>query len=203
MNSDRNAPYLTAQIVSKYVGHNQLPAGQLPQLITTVHQAIRQLGQATEPEEVLTPAVSVRRSVQHDYVVCMDCGYPGKTLRRHINVRHGLTPDEYRQRWGLKSSHPITAPAYSARRSSMARALGLGRQPSVNEAPTETPAAPEPETQPAPKRRPRTRRATAAPADVARDAVAAAPTPARRGTPRSRARVASRPGQAASPTAES
>src|SRR5467141_5111966 len=114
-------------IVSSYVRHHTLRPEQLSDLITTVHQALGQLGQPVQAEEVLVPAVSVRRSVHQDYVVCLDCGYRGKTLRRHISARHGLNRDEYRKRWGLRSDHPLTAPAYSERRSTLAKARGLGR----------------------------------------------------------------------------
>jgi predicted transcriptional regulator len=107
---------------------SHLAPNQLSDLITTVHRAIGQLGQPVASEEVLVPAVSVRRSVHHDYVVCLDCGYRGKTLRRHISVRHGLTRDEYLRRWGLPSDHRLTAPAYSERRSEMAKSIGLGRK---------------------------------------------------------------------------
>jgi hypothetical protein len=134
----------------------------------------------------------VRRSVQRDHVVCLDCGYRGKTLRRHISTRHGLNRDEYLRRWGLKSDHPLTAPAYSERRSAMAKAVGLGRKPTAETAvAAPMPVAAEPETQPTPKRKPRTRRATNA-AEVTSEAVAA-PTPVGRGRPRSRAGVASQP----------
>src|SRR5215472_13492892 len=98
------------------------------QLITSVHGALGRLGQPVQPQEVLIPAVSVRQSVRHDYVVCLDCGYRGKTLRRHIATRHGLSRGDYLKRWGLKSDHPLTAPAYSEHRSTMAKALGLGRK---------------------------------------------------------------------------
>jgi hypothetical protein len=87
--------------------------------------------------------VPIRQSVRHDYVVCLDCGYRGKTLRRHIGIRHGLTGDEYRQRWGLRSDHPLTAPAYSEHRSTLAKELGLGRKstPAVAPATAELAAA--------------------------------------------------------------
>lgn len=101
---------------------------QRSDLITPVHRTIGPLGQPSQPEEVRTPAVSVRRSVHRDYVVCLDCGYRGKTLRRHISTRHALSPDGYRRRWGLRSNHPLTAPVYSEHRSTMARARGLGRR---------------------------------------------------------------------------
>ena len=128
MNTNGNDPYLTAKIVSKYVARHKLALTDLPSLIATVYQAISHLGEPTKPEEVPTPAVSIRRSVHQDYVVCLDCGFRAVTLRRHIRVRHGLGPDEYRQRWGLKSNHPLTAPAYSAQRAAMAKQHGLGRR---------------------------------------------------------------------------
>src|SRR6516162_771318 len=128
MNIDKASPHLTAKIVQSYVRHHRLVPDQLPDLIGSVHRAIGQLGQPTEPEEVRTPAVSIRQSVRHDYVICLDCGYRGKTLRRHLSTRHGFNGDEYRQRWGLKIDHPLTAPAYSERRSTLAKALGLGRR---------------------------------------------------------------------------
>jgi predicted transcriptional regulator len=129
MNSNEAYPHLTAKIVSEYVGHHQVAATQLPELISTVHQSLAQLGKPTETEAMRTPAVSIRQSVRRDYVVCLDCGYKGLMLRRHISVRHSLTPEEYRERWGLKRNHPLTAPAYSGQRSSVAKALGLGRKP--------------------------------------------------------------------------
>ena len=88
----------------------------------------------------LTAAVSVRQSVRHDYVVCLDCGYRGQTLRRHISSRHGFNRDEYLRRWGLKPDHPLTAPAYSEHRSTIAKQLGLGRKPKAGEAPAPIPA---------------------------------------------------------------
>jgi predicted transcriptional regulator len=140
VNTEVVDPHLTSKIVQSYVRHHKLGSDQLADLITSVHRAIGQVGQPTEPDEVLTPAVSVRRSVHRDYVVCLDCGYRGKTLRRHINTRHGFGPDEYRQRWGLRSNYPLTAPAYSERRSTMAKARGLGRKSTTEVVPPMTPA---------------------------------------------------------------
>lgn len=128
MKTGINDPFLTARIVSSYVGHHKLATDQLADLITTVHRAIGQLGQPREAEMVRTPAVTVRQSVHRDYVVCLDCGYRGKMLRRHISIRHGLNGDEYRRRWGLQRDHPLTAPAYSEHRSTLAKELGLGRK---------------------------------------------------------------------------
>src|SRR5260370_34587422 len=101
-------PHLTATIVGSYVRHHTVGAGQLSDLISTVHRAMAQLGQPVQTEEVLTPAVSARRSVHHDYVVCMDCGYRRKTPRRHITTRRGLKRDEYLKRWGPQDDTPLT-----------------------------------------------------------------------------------------------
>ncbi len=184
MNTHANDPHLTAKIVSKYVGHHKLATGQLSDLITTVHQAIGRLGQPDEPEKVQTPAVSIRRSVQQNYVVCLDCGFRAVILRRHIRVQHGLTPDEYRHRWGLKDNHALIAPAYSERRSSLAKELGLGRKAAM-------PLAIEPQTRPSPEAKSKTRRPTRRP-DVANDPPSKSTPPKGRGT-RSRARDAARP----------
>ena len=129
MTTEEVNPHLTAKIVVSYVRHHRLGPDQLSNLITSVRRAVGQLGQPPEPVEVLAPAVSVRRSVHRDYVTCLDCGYRGKTLRRHISTRHGLSRDEYRQRWGLRSNHPLTAPAYSEHRSTAAKEWGFGRKP--------------------------------------------------------------------------
>ena len=127
---------LTAKIVGSYLRHNTVAASQLPELIATVHRGLGGLGQQPLAEEALTAAVSVRQSVRRDYVVCLDCGYRGKTIRRHIGSRHSLSGDEYRRRWGLRPDHPLTAPAYSEHRSTLAKQLGLGRKPNAAATPT-------------------------------------------------------------------
>ena len=142
VNTEGANPHSTAMIVSSYVRHHTLRPEQLSDLITTVHHALSHLGQPIQTEEVLTPAVSVRRSVHHDYVVCLDCGYRGKMLQRHISTRHALNRDEYLKRWGLRSDHPLIAPAYSERRSTLAKALGLGRKPKAAVLPAVTLTAP-------------------------------------------------------------
>jgi len=85
------------------------------------------LGQPAEVQVAPTPAVPVRRSVQRDVVVCLDCGWKGKMLRRHLTTRHGLSGEDYLKRWGLPGDHPLTAPNYSVQRSNLAKELGLGR----------------------------------------------------------------------------
>lgn len=116
------------KIIASYVGNHTLSADQLSALIVSVDQAIRNLGTPVQPPPPRMPAVPVKRSVQHDYVVCLECGFRGKTLRRHLGTRHGLRTAEYLRRWKLPSDHPLTAPAYSEQRSAMAKELGLGRK---------------------------------------------------------------------------
>src|SRR5437660_1246763 len=128
-------------IVSSYVRHHTLRPEQLSDLIATVHHALSHLGQPIQTEEVLTPAVSVRRSVHQDYVVCLNCGYRGTMLQRHISTRHALNKDEYLKRWGLRSDHPLTAPAYSERRSTMAKSFGFGRKRTAQAPPEVSPLA--------------------------------------------------------------
>jgi predicted transcriptional regulator len=140
MDAQTVSPLLTAKIVGSYLRNHTVGAGQLPDLIATVHRSLRELGRQAPVEEVLTPAVSVRQSVRHDYVVCLECGYRGKTLRRHVSSRHGLNRAEYLRRWGLQPDHPLTAPAYSERRSSLAKQLGLGRKPKTEAALAPIPA---------------------------------------------------------------
>jgi predicted transcriptional regulator len=189
VNTEKVSPDLTAKIIRGYVRHHRLGPDQLPDLIVSIHQALGQLGQQVQPAEVLTPAVSIRQSVRHDYVVCLDCSYRGKTLRRHLGVRHGLNGDEYRRRWGLRSDHPLTAPAYSERRSTLAKELGLGRKSvtAVAPAPAEPAAAKiEAQVERSPEPR-RTRRSRSKSVDTVSEAVKSTSAKRRR----SRARAAS------------
>src|SRR5271167_1544035 len=110
MDPQKIDPLLTAEIVGSYVRHHTVGASQLPDLIASVHRTLGELGQPMPSEEVLTPAVSVRKSVRPEFVICLDCGYRGRILRGHISRRHGLTRDEYLKRWGLRHDHPLTAP---------------------------------------------------------------------------------------------
>ena len=119
---------LTTDIVAAYVRRNQIGADQLPALISNVHQALIGVGKpSTEANQKRTPAVPIRRSVHRDYVVCLECGWRGLTLRRHLTSHRGLSTDQYRARWKLPREHPITAPSYSELRSRLAKQLGLGR----------------------------------------------------------------------------
>lgn len=120
----------TAGIVAAYVSNNHVQVGELSALIAATHAALAGLGQhaaAAEPEiERPTPA-QIRKSITNDSLISFEDGKPYKTLRRHL-TQHGLTPEAYREKWGLPRDYPMTAPSYSAKRSELARALGLGQQ---------------------------------------------------------------------------
>ena len=122
---------LTAEIVGAYVGHHTVAATDLPDLIAIVGKELAGLGQAAaEPEEEKpTPAVSIRRSVTEDEIVCLVCGKPQKMLKRHLATRHELEPDAYKAMFGLKDDYPMVAPSYAATRSALAKKIGLGRKP--------------------------------------------------------------------------
>ena len=122
---------LVARIVSGYVKHNAVSAGALPTVIALVYRGLSGIGRAASPAEPRAPAVPVRQSVRPNYVVCLECGFRGRTLRRHLRAAHGLEPAAYYTRWRLASDHPLIAPSYSARRSSLAKELGLGRRRST------------------------------------------------------------------------
>src|SRR6478735_3572825 len=120
-----------ADIVSAFVSHNSLPAGDLPALIGTVHQALNTLASgAAQPalEEKREPAVSIKKSVQPDFMVCLEDGKRFKSLKRHLRTVYDLTPDQYRAKWGLPADYPMVAPNYAAARSELAKQLGLGQK---------------------------------------------------------------------------
>jgi predicted transcriptional regulator len=115
-----------AEIVAAYVGRNRVDPGDLPTLIVSVSRALAGLGQAPVPEPP-TPAVPIRRSVSANAITCLDCGWSGQVLKRHLGSAHELTPDEYRARWGLAADYPMVPKGYAARRSEIAKEMGLGR----------------------------------------------------------------------------
>ncbi|RWL80674.1 MAG: transcriptional regulator [Mesorhizobium sp.] len=120
---------LTADIVSAYVSTNPVPVTSLPELISSVNSSLSKIGQPTEPEKAAqASAVNPKRSVFPDYIICLEDGKKFKSLKRHLDVHYGMTPDEYREKWGLKSDYPMVAPNYAAARSEMAKAIGLGRK---------------------------------------------------------------------------
>ena len=121
---------LTADIVAAHVANNSVAVGDVANLVQRVHGALSGLGQSSqEPEEQKkVPVVSVRASIKPDYIVCMECGKKQRTLKRHLQSAHGMTPDQYRQDYGLPREYPMTAPSYSQQRQEMARSIGLGRK---------------------------------------------------------------------------
>jgi predicted transcriptional regulator len=121
---------LTAEIVSAYVSNNQMASSELAGLISAVAGQLAKIGAEPEQpaEEKPPPAVAVRRSVRPDHLVCLVCGKQRKTLKRHLAVRHDLSPAEYRERFGLKSNYPMTALNYTQQRREVALATGLGRR---------------------------------------------------------------------------
>ncbi|MDX8532788.1 MucR family transcriptional regulator [Mesorhizobium sp. VK25A] len=126
---------LTADIVSAYVSKNAVPVASLPELVQSVNASLSKIGGPTEPESpTLTPAVNPKRSVFPDYIICLEDGKKFKSLKRHINVHYGLTPDAYREKWSLKSDYPMVAPNYAAQRSALAKSSGLGRKPGAKPA---------------------------------------------------------------------
>lgn len=118
---------LTADIVAAHVSNNSVAVGDLPRMIADVYQTLSSVGDA--PEEVaeeLVPAVAIRSSIKPDYIVCLEDGKKLKMLKRHLKTAYNMTPDEYRQRWGLPSDYPMVAPNYAAQRSKLAKEIGLG-----------------------------------------------------------------------------
>ena len=121
---------LTADIVSAHVSNNSVAVSDLPMLISNVHGALSALGGVTAPEPVaLEPAVPIRNSVKRDFIVCLDDGKKLKMLRRHLMTHYGMTPDDYRAKWGLPADYPMVAPAYAEQRRELAKSIGLGRKP--------------------------------------------------------------------------
>jgi len=122
---------LTADIVSAYVGNNTMPTSDLAKLVQDVSSAISRLAPSSAPEqEPRRPAVNPKRSMHDDYMICLEDGRKFKSLKRHLMAHHSLTPEQYRSKWGLAADYPMVAPTYAAKRSELAKEVGLGRKPS-------------------------------------------------------------------------
>lgn len=120
---------MTTEIVSAYVGNNTIAAGELNELIVSIHDSLHNLttgGVEVEPEPI-KPAVPVRRSVTPDYLICLEDGKRLKMLKRHLRTTYGLSPDDYRAKWGLPADYPMVAPNYAQQRSEFAKKIGLGK----------------------------------------------------------------------------
>lgn len=130
MDSKAELVELTAEIVSAYVGNNPVSSTDLPGVINEVHKALSSaVTEAEKPETPeLKPAVSVRRSVTPDYIICLEDGKKFKSLKRHLRTHYNLSPDEYREKWGLPRDYPMVAPNYAEARSQLAKKMGLGQK---------------------------------------------------------------------------
>jgi predicted transcriptional regulator len=132
MNDSASGSYieLTADIVSAYVSNNTVSANEIPGLINQVHSALVRVsvGQSDAQPEPLKPAISVKKSITPDYLVCLEDGKKFKSLKRHLRTQYSMTPEAYREKWGLTPDYPMVAPNYAAARSQLAKQMGLGQQ---------------------------------------------------------------------------
>ena len=118
---------LTADIVAAHVSNNSVAVNDLPNLIENVHKALRGISATSAaPEAKPEPKVSIRSSVKPDYIVCLEDGKKLKMLKRHLMTHYSMTPDQYRQKWGLSSDYPMVAPNYAEQRRTLAKSIGLG-----------------------------------------------------------------------------
>ena len=121
---------LTAGIVSAFVSNNSVASGDIPALINQVHSALLRVssGGKEQPAEALKPAVSVKKSITPDYLVCLEDGKKFKSLKRHLRTQYNMSPEDYREKWGLPPDYPMVAPNYAVARSQLAKKMGLGQQ---------------------------------------------------------------------------
>lgn len=119
---------LTAEIVSAHASNNKVAPAELSEVIKDVFGTLSELGESGVPAEAPTPAVPVAKSITPDHIVCLEDGKKLKMLKRHLNTAYGMTPEQYRARWGLPADYPMVAPNYAKRRSSLAKKIGLGRK---------------------------------------------------------------------------
>ena len=126
----KNFIELTASIVSAYLGNNPTPASEIPALIGQIHAALVRVssGRSEMPLEPAKPAVAIRKSISPDYIVCLEDGKRFKSLKRHLRTQYSMTPEQYREKWGLPPDYPMVAPNYAVARSQLAKEMGLGQQ---------------------------------------------------------------------------
>lgn len=119
---------MTANVAASYVANNTVSAGELPSLIRSIHSALQGVDKpAAAPEAPLAPAVSIRKSISDDYLICLEDGRKFKSLKRHLRSAYNMTPNDYRAKWGLPKTYPMVAPGYAAARSALAKEMGLGQ----------------------------------------------------------------------------
>lgn len=128
--SSNNYIELAADIVSAYVSNNSVPASDLPSLINEVHSALLRVtsGHPVAVPETPRPAVPTKKSITNDYIICLEDGRKFKSLKRHLRTQYNMSPDEYREKWGLPPDYPMVAPNYAKARSNLAKQMGLGQQ---------------------------------------------------------------------------
>jgi predicted transcriptional regulator len=134
-----------AQIVSAHVSHNAVSPAALPAVIQSVYDTLRVLSAGEPPTAKPAPAVPIGKSVFPDHIVCLEDGRKLKMLKRHLQTAYNMTPEQYRERWGLPSDYPMTAPKYAAHRSALAKKSGLGSRPTVSDEPPDPPVQKVPE----------------------------------------------------------
>lgn len=127
---DKAVLELSAMVVAAYVQHNSVPQAELVGLIERTHGALAGLGKEPPPApvETLAPAVPIKKSITPDWIICLEDGKKFKSLKRHLNSKYGMTPEQYRGKWGLPADYPMVAPAYAEARSNLAKSMGLGRK---------------------------------------------------------------------------
>ena len=121
---------LAADIVSAYVSNNSVPSSELPALINDVHNALLRVTSGVAPVvvEALKPAVPAKKSITNDFIICLEDGKKFKSLKRHLRTQYNISPEEYREKWGLPADYPMVAPNYAKARSQLAKEMGLGQQ---------------------------------------------------------------------------
>lgn len=129
MEDQKRLTDMVVDIVSNYVGNNSLAAAELPALISNVYKSVSGLnaGEPTKPDEPLQPAVSVKKSIGTDYIICLEDGRKFKSLKRHLRTKYNMSPEDYRSKWGLPKDYPMVAPSYAEARSNLAKQMGLGQ----------------------------------------------------------------------------
>ena len=128
--SSSNYIELAADIVSAYVSNNSVPSSELPALISEVHNALLRVTSGVAPVvvEALKPAVPAKKSITNDFIICLEDGKKFKSLKRHLRTQYNISPEEYREKWGLSADYPMVAPNYAKARSQLAKHMGLGQQ---------------------------------------------------------------------------
>jgi predicted transcriptional regulator len=123
---------LTAEIVSAHVANNTVGQGDVPELIQSIYGKLSELASGEDASMVeLTPAVPIKKSVTDDYIICLEDGKKLKMLKRHLMTAYGMTPEDYRAKWGLRPDYPMVAPSYAQKRQELAKKIGLGRKPAA------------------------------------------------------------------------